>query len=84
MDRTDGEAQRQKEIAAANYGTSHKEQLRQTIDRVISDCRSHDDFLARMRAEGYEVKEGKLLSFRAPGWDRFITLFSRGPIPWNM
>ena len=24
-----------------------------------------------MRAEGYEVKEGKTLSFRAPGWDRF-------------
>ena len=64
-------AKKQKEIAAANYGTSHKEQLRQTIDRVIPDCRGYDDFLARMRAEGYEVKEGKLLSFRAPGWDRF-------------
>ena len=24
-----------------------------------------------MRVEGYEVKEGKTLSFRAPGWDRF-------------
>ena len=31
----------------------------------------YDDFLARMRAEGYEIKEGKALSFRAPGWDRF-------------
>ena len=64
-------AKKQKEMAAAKYGTSHKEQLRQTIDRVIADCRDYDDFLARMRAEGYEVKEGKLLSFRAPGWDRF-------------
>ena len=24
-----------------------------------------------MRAEGYEIKEGKKLSFHAPGWDRF-------------
>lgn len=64
-------AKKQKEMAAAQYGTSHKEQLRQTIDRVLPDCKGYDDFLARMRAEGYEVKEGKLLSFRAPGWDRF-------------
>ncbi len=64
-------AKKQKEMAAAQYGTSHKEQLRQTIDRVLPDCRDYDDFLAKMRAEGYEIKEGKLLSFRAPGWDRF-------------
>nr|WP_243154241.1 relaxase/mobilization nuclease domain-containing protein [Pseudoflavonifractor sp. 60] len=71
-------AKKQKEIAAAKYGTSHKEQLRQTIDRVIPDCRSYDDFLDRMRAEGYEVKEGKLLSFRAPGWDRFTRSYKLG------
>ena len=64
-------AKKQKELAAARYGTSHKEQLRQTIDRVLPNCQSYEDFLARMRSEGYEVKEGKLLSFRAPGWDRF-------------
>ena len=64
-------AKKQKELAAAKYGTSHKEQLRQTIDQVLSDCQGYDDFLAKMRAEGYEIKEGKLLSFRAPGWDRF-------------
>ena len=71
-------AKKQKEIAAAKYGTSHKEKLRQTIDRVIPDCRSYDDFLDRMRAEGYEVKEGKLLSFRAPGWDRFTRSYKLG------
>ena len=64
-------AKKQKEIAAVKYGPSHKEQLRQTIDRALSDCQGYDDFLAKMRAEGYEIKEGKLLSFRAPGWDRF-------------
>ena len=55
----------------AKYGVSFKERLRQTIDRVLSDCRGYDDFLARMRAEGYEIKEGKFLSFRAPGQERF-------------
>ncbi|MDE7218751.1 MAG: relaxase/mobilization nuclease domain-containing protein, partial [Oscillospiraceae bacterium] len=64
-------AKKQKEMAAAKYGTSHKEQLRQTIDRVLPDCKSYEDFLAKMRSEGYEIKEGKTLSFRAPGWDRF-------------
>ena len=64
-------AKKQKELAAAKYGTSHKERLRQTIDRLLPDCRDYDDFLARMRAEGYEIKEGKTMSFRAPGWDRF-------------
>ena len=64
-------AKKQKEIAAAKYGVSHKKQLRQTIDRILPDCQDYDDFLAKMRAEGYEVKEGKTLSFRAPGWDRF-------------
>ena len=58
-------------MAAAKYGTSHKEQLRQTIDRALSNCQGYDDFLAKMRADGYEIKEGKNLSFRAPGWDRF-------------
>ena len=64
-------AKKQKEMAAAQYGSSHKEQLRQAIDRVLPDSRDYEDFLAKMRAEGYEVKEGKQLSFRAPGWDRF-------------
>ena len=34
-------------------------------------CRGYEDFLAKMRAEGYEIKEGKELSFRAPGQARF-------------
>lgn len=59
------------EAAAVKYGVSFKERLRQTIDRVLPDCTDFEDFLARMRAEGYEVKVGKNLSFRAPGQERF-------------
>ena len=64
-------AKQQKETAAIQYGTSYKERLRQTIDRILPDCRNYEDFLAKMRAEGYEIKEGKNLSFRAPGQERF-------------
>ena len=35
------------------------------VDRVLPDCQGYDDFLAKMRAEGYEIREGKKLSFRA-------------------
>ena len=66
------------ETAAIKHGTSWKEQLRQTIDRVLSDCGSYEEFLARMRSEGYEIKEGRQLSFRAPGQERFTRSFRLG------
>ena len=60
------------EGAAIKHGSSFKEQLRQTINRVIPDCESYEEFLARMRREGYEIKESnKTLSFRAPRQERF-------------
>nr|WP_243152253.1 relaxase/mobilization nuclease domain-containing protein [Pseudoflavonifractor sp. 524-17] len=71
IERPKPRAKTQGEAAAAKYGVSFKERLRQTIDRVLPDCRSYQEFLANMRGEGYEVKEGKLLSFRAPGQERF-------------
>lgn len=63
-------AKSQKETAAAQYGVSHKKQLQQTIDRVLPECNNYDEFLAKMRAEGYEVVDGKNPGFRLPGWDR--------------
>ena len=63
-------AKSQKELAAAQYGVSHKKQLQQTIDRVLPECHNYEEFLARMRAEGYEVVDGKNPGFRLPGWDR--------------
>lgn len=64
--------QRYQEKAAAKRGRSYKEQLRQTIDRVMPDCKDFETFLDRMRKEGYEVKHrGKSLEFLAPGQQRF-------------
>lgn len=66
-----GKAKLPGEAAAVKYGVSFKEQLRQAIDRVIPNSAGFEDFLERMRAGGWEVKQGKYLSFRAPGQERF-------------
>ena len=66
------------EASAMNYGVSFKEKLRQTIDRILPQCQSFEDFLARMRSEGYEIKQGKYLEFRAPGQLRFTRSFRLG------
>ena len=66
------------EAVAIKYGVSFKEQLRRTIDRLLPDCRDYEDFLARMRHEGYEIKEGTNLSFRAPGQERFTRSYRLG------
>ena len=59
------------EAAAVKYSVSFKEKLRQTIDRVLMVSSGFEDFLEQMQAEGYEVKRGKHLAFRAPGQERF-------------
>ena len=66
------------EAAAMKYGVSFKEQLRQTIDRILPDCESYEGFLARMRREGYEIREGTNLSFRAPEQERFTRSYRLG------
>mgnify|MGYP003105744034 CR=1 FL=1 len=47
------------EAKAVKYGGSFKEQLRQTIEMVMPGCMDFEEFLARLRTEGYEVKQGK-------------------------
>lgn len=59
------------EYHAYKQGTSWKSQLRATIDAVLSESASYDDFLNRMQAQGYEIKQGAHISFRAPEQQRF-------------
>lgn len=59
--------QRYQEKAVAKCARSFKERLRQSIDSLLPSCKDFDEFLARMSAEGYEVRRrGKSLEFRAP------------------
>ena len=62
----------QGEMGAAKYGKSFKQRLRLTIDAVLPGSKDFDEFLARMRAEGYEIRRrGESLEFRAPSQQNF-------------
>ena len=60
-----------KEYTEAKRGTSWKQKLKQTIDRLVITAKDYDDFLRLMREAGYEIKTGKYISFRAEGQERF-------------
>ena len=60
-----------KEYTEAKRGTSWKQKLKQTIDRLVITAKDYDDFLRLMQEAGYEIKIGKYISFRAEGQERF-------------
>ena len=60
-----------KEYTEAKRGTSWKQKLKQTIDRLVITAKDYDDFLRLMQEAGYEIKTGKYISFRAEGQEWF-------------
>ena len=60
-----------KEYTEAKRGTSWKQKLKQTIDRLVITAKDYDDFLRLMQEAGYEIKPGKYISFRAEAQERF-------------
>lgn len=60
------------EYTAAKQGTSYKAQLKADIDKAVRKSLDYSDFLLRMEIAGYEVKQGKYISFRAKNRERFI------------
>lgn len=67
-----------KEYTEAKRGTSWKQKLKQTIDRLVITAKDYDDFLRLMQEAGYEIKTGKYISFRAEGQERFTRSKSIG------
>lgn len=58
---------------------SQRDQLRIDIDNALSKkLTTFDSFLVDMRADDYEIKQGKYLAFRKAGQQRFIRLRSLG------
>ena len=53
-------------------GKSWKSLLRKNIDEAILKTQSWDEFLLYMQQLKYEIKQGKYISFRAEGQERFI------------
>lgn len=60
-----------KEYTETKRGTSWKQKLKQTIDRIVITAKDYDDFLRLMQEAGCEIKTGKYISFRAKGQERF-------------
>ena len=60
-----------KEYTEAKRGTSWKQKLKQTIDRLVITAKDYDDFLRLMQEAGYEIKTGKYISFLAEGQEGF-------------
>ena len=60
-----------KEYTESKRGTSWKQKLKQTIDRLVITAKDYDDFLRLMQEAGYVIKTGKYVSFRAEGQERF-------------
>ncbi len=56
---------------AQRRGRSWKAKLKIAIDAAIPQAKDFDDFLRLMERQGYEIKRGKFVSFRAPGQERF-------------
>lgn len=59
-------------------GKSWKSRLKIAIDNCIKTADSFDDFLAKMRELGYEIKQGKHIAFRAAGQEKFTRAKSLG------
>lgn len=66
------------EYNAAKNGTSWKAKLKQMIDKVILLAKDFDDFIRLMERNGYEIKRGKYISFRAVGQERFTRVKTLG------
>lgn len=65
---------------AHRKGTSWKAKLKIAIDAAIPQAKDFDDFLRLLQEQGYEVKRGKYVSFRAPGQERFTRCKTLGEI----
>lgn len=66
------------EHQAEQNGTSYKAKLRSAIDRLLPGCTDLEDLLRRLQREGYELKQGKYISARAPDQERFTRLKTLG------
>ena len=59
-------------------GTSWKRKLQIAIDNLIPESKDFEDLLSKMESQGYEIKKGKHISFKAEGQERFTRIKSLG------
>ena len=67
-----------KENMEYHRGTSWKAKLRVAVDKAIWSSINYDEFLQKMQLAGYEIRQGKNLSFRTPEQKNFTYMKSLG------
>ena len=67
-----------KENMEYHRGTSWKAKLRVAVDKAIWTSINYEEFLQKMQLAGYEVRQGKHLSFRAAEQKNFTYMKSLG------
>ena len=73
---TGGKSKSYKENMEYHRGTSWKAKLRVAVDKTIWTSINYEEFLQKMQLAGYEVRQGKHLSFRAPEQKNFTYMKS--------
>ncbi len=65
---------------------SIREHIKLDIDRLVYSANSFEDLLARLKERGYEIKQGKYISVKAPSAERFVRLKTLGEeyLPKNL
>mgnify|MGYP000908715683 FL=1 len=66
-----GKGKSYKEYLEFKKGTSWKAQIKETIDLLINNVKSFEEFKKEMNNLGFEIKEGKHISFKAPNQERY-------------
>lgn len=66
-----GKGMHYKEWSEKKKGTSWKAYIKDTLDELIDKVKSFDELKTEMINRGFEIKEGKHISFKAPNQQRF-------------
>lgn len=62
----------QREVEARRRGRSFKEDIEDTIDKVIKESNTYEDFIKNMEALNFKSKQGKHLAFLNEKTNRFM------------
>lgn len=66
-----GKGKTYKEHIEVKKGTSWKAYIKETLDELIDKVKSFEELKTEMINKGFEIKEGKHISFKAPNQQRF-------------
>ena len=76
----DGKRKNKYENIHKKEKTSWQNKLKAAIDQAIQNSETFEDVLFALEMEGYEIKRGKHISFRATGQERFTRAKSIGEL----